>query len=230
MKTEADVPPGPAMPHAECAPSHCVAFTNSPAGDVLAVAATTALPSPPSEPELRPAVIAGPGDSSEQYFIRISADTLAEIAPLVEAAPRTLDAAGKSQITELQRVLHRFGQTHTTRPETLSPISLLREVQARLDDEATQNHRLQEQFDELGDIVDAEGKRADEEAARANETAVLLNEHRTLVARLLASPPPDPAPNAARQNLIKIAEPDAYSGSRDGLRKFKKQLTLVMAD
>ena len=42
-----------------------------------------------------------------------------------------------------------------------------------------------------------------------------------MVARLLASPPPDPAPNAARQNLIKIAEPDTYSGSRDGLRKSK---------
>ena len=102
----------------------------------------------------------GRGGSSEQYFIRVSADTLAGIASLAETAPRTLDAAGNAQVDELQRALRRFGQIHITQPEALMETALYQ--------------RIQNQFDELGTLAEAEGQPADEEAARANETAGLL--------------------------------------------------------
>lgn len=70
-----------------------------------------------------------------------------------------------------------------------------------------------------------------EETNRAGRNKVLLIEHGVVVTRLAASPAPTaPTPTAHRGNLKKIAGPEAYGSSREGLRRFKYQLRLVLAD
>ena len=78
-KAEPDVPPGPTV-----APSHYVA-SPPPTGDV-------------SEPQLAPAVTTGADDTSEQVYIRVSVDALAEMEALAHAPPQTLDPASKSRL------------------------------------------------------------------------------------------------------------------------------------
>ncbi len=186
-KAEPDVPPGPTV-----APSHDVA-SPPPTGDV----------SEPPEPQLAPAVTTGADDISEQVYIRVSVDALAEMEALAHAPPQTLDPASKSRLTELQQVLRRFRQT-----ETRTIASMVSRVR----------------LSEVADAIDDESQRATEAEDRAAELQTLVN-------RLAASVPPTPAPaSTAARHLIKIAEPAPFAGRRDALRQFRNQVTLALAD
>ena len=216
-KSEPGVLPG-SESQAECIdPSHYAASTNLPTGDATTTAATP-------EPDLSLAVTAGPDDISKLVYVRVSENALAHIGTFVEAAPRTHDPAGKSQIHGLQQVLRRFRETRATDDLV---------ERTEFDAEVARHVRFRDQFDKLGGLAEEEARRADAEEQRADQSAELVIELRAVIARLLTSPPPAPDAAAAptpRPNLIKIAEPAPYSGCRDGLKQFKNKLTLMLAD
>lgn len=198
--------------------------------------AASSPPSPiPSEFDPKHAITTGRDDASEQVYILVSEESLAQIETFATAACHTLEPAVKSQIEGLQKMFRRFGQVMATRPETLVEASHLHQLQARFDREAALHNQSQTKFDQevalrgqLQKRLDSMSAFAEEETRRANRNEAMLDEHRATVAHLIASPPAPPS--AAGRTLREIEDPEPYGGSREGLRKFRSQLRLVFAE
>ena len=180
-------------------------------------------------------------DVSEQYLVRISMNTLAELGALAAEFPATLDPAAKSQLERCQEALRRFGQTRITRPDVASPNADLQTELAKLrtkyNRESNLHTRFRKQFDEEIEIrgelqlqLEDAKTSAVAEAMRANRNEGLLDDMRVVMTRLATQPatamPPAATPHTPKS---KPTRPDPYTGGRADLCRFKTQLSLAMA-
>ena len=256
-------PPFPALPPAEngstvAHPPHSASKAESAYSDL----------------DILPAILSGTDDTSAQFYIRISANALADLLAFVLnpdgtparkardicqrfALAQMEDLIGADQVQSLQNQLAEEGRAHRrTRREFEAETAARLKAEGDLASEIDRREGLRWQYEELRDL-------SYEETARAKQNGTLLTEMRAAVAHLVtppaapttaalvppatathpapavAVPAPEPAstvpalepastvsasPTAPKSHLLKIAEPEPFTGKRSDLHRFCNQL------
>jgi hypothetical protein len=147
-----------------------------------------------------------PEDNSRQNYILISERAAAQITALRTAPPVTDDATLRTRVAQLETMLQRFGGITIWPSGSLVPAT---------------------EYDELMDERDVQAERANRLADQLNTMTNLANRLATLENPVQVAPA---APAGPRAKPMEVKAPDSYEGSRADLKRFKNQLSLVLAD
>lgn len=155
-----------------------------------------------TEPRPVLAVTLNREDDTPQNYVLISEMAAAHLRALRNTPAATGTDALTLQLGEFRNFLRRFDNLAVTPRTNLFP--------------AREIDNLQEQLDV--------------QTARANRLTTDLATMTTLANRLAILEGPAPPPGQPRAKPMEVKAPDAYEGSRADLKRFKNQLSLVLAD